>query len=111
LASVAEHEANAISERTRTALAQAKARGVKLGGDKGHMPVIARRGHVASLAVRRAKADIRAADLLPVIAEIRAGGAASYHSVADALNERGIPTARGGRWQPMQVFRIERRAA
>lgn len=73
--------------------------------------MIARQGHLASLAVRRAKAEARAADLLPVIAEIRAGGAVSYQAVADALNARGIPTAWGHRWQPMQVARIEQRAA
>jgi DNA invertase Pin-like site-specific DNA recombinase len=111
LAAVAEHEAKAISERTKAALAQAKARGVKLGGDHGHMPKIALEGYHASLAVRRAKAEVRAADLLPIIAEIRAGGASSFRAVADGLNARGIPTARGGQWKPMQVLRIEERAA
>lgn len=111
LAAVAEHEAKAISDRTKAALAQAKARGVKLGGDRGHMPTIAAQGHAASLAVRQGKAKSRATDLLPVIAEIRAGGAGSFQAVADALNSRGITTARGGAWRPTQVRRVEMDAA
>ena len=110
LAAVAEHEAKAISERTKAALAQAKARGVKLGGDRGRLATIAPKGHLASLVVRRAKAQDRATDLLPVITEIRAGGATSYQAVADALNARGIPTAWGGLWRSTQVSRIEARA-
>lgn len=111
LAAVAEHEAKAISERTKAALAQAKARGVKLGGDRGHMPAIAAQGYAASLSVRQEKANGRAADLLPVIAEVRAAGATTLQAVADALNARGIPTARGGQWSPVQVQRVEARAA
>lgn len=107
LAAVAEHEAKAISERTKVALAQAKARGRKLGGDRGHMPRIAGQGHAASLAVRQEKAKGRAADLLPMIAEARAAGATTLQAVADALNARGITTARGGQWSPVQVRRVE----
>jgi DNA invertase Pin-like site-specific DNA recombinase len=111
LAAVAEHEAKAISERTTAALARARARGMKLGGDRGHMPAIAAQGHAASLAVRREKARSQAADLLPVIAEIRALGATTLQAVADALNARGIRTTRGGSWSPAQVMRIEKQVA
>ncbi|MEG9502903.1 MAG: recombinase family protein [Methylorubrum extorquens] len=61
-------------------------------------------------AATRAKASGRAADLTPILAEIRAAGASSLRQVADALNERGIPTARGGRWSSVQVMRAEKLA-
>ena len=43
-------------------------------------------------------AAARAADLAPVITELQASGATSLRAVASALNDRGIPTARGGKW-------------
>jgi DNA invertase Pin-like site-specific DNA recombinase len=109
LAAVAEHEAQAISERTTAALARAKARGVKLGGNRGHMPSIAAQGHAASLAVRQDRAEGRARDLLPLITQIRAEGAVTFQQIAEVLNSRGIPAARGGKWTSAQVRRVELR--
>ena len=63
LAAVAEHEAKAISTRTKDALAAAKARGKRLGGDRGNLPAVAKDGAKASVAARIAKADNRASDL------------------------------------------------
>ena len=40
-------------------------------------------------------AAARAADLAPVITELQASGATSLRAIASALNDRGIPTARG----------------
>jgi hypothetical protein len=45
---------------------------------------------------------------MPIIEEIRAGGATTLRAVADALNDRGIPTAMGGRWSAAQVSRVEK---
>jgi len=109
LAAVAEHEAAMISARTKAALAAAKARGVKLGGDRaGIIASQNPKGVKASAKVRREKAQNRAADLLPVIEDIRADGASSLREIAAALNERGIAAPQGGEWQATQVQRILR---
>jgi DNA invertase Pin-like site-specific DNA recombinase len=104
LAAVAEHEAKVISERTRAALAAAKRRGVKLGGDRGAVVTKAMRRAAAEAVAKRVKA--RAADLAPTIAELQAAGATSLRDIAAGLNERSIPTARGGQWTAVQVSRV-----
>jgi DNA invertase Pin-like site-specific DNA recombinase len=107
LAAVAEHEAKAISERTKAALAAAKARGRVLGGFRGH--IVDDGARRASLATRRAVSAARAADIAPVIAELRASGVTSLGTIAAALRERGIPAPRGGAsWSSGQVSRILR---
>lgn len=107
MALVADEERRAISTRTKVALAAAKARGVKLGGDRG--AILTAEAKAKGVEVRQAKAQGRATDLAPILSEIRAAGAATLQAVADALNERGVPTARGGRWSPVQVQRVEQR--
>ena len=58
-------------------------------------------------AVRVARSQARAAELQPVIAEIRASGITSLGGIARGLNEKGIPTAWGkGPWRPRQVKRV-----
>jgi DNA invertase Pin-like site-specific DNA recombinase len=106
MAMVADEERRMISKRTREALAAAKARGVKLGGNRGNLPAVGDKGRAASLAQRQDKAKSRAADLSPIIAELKASGATSCRQLATKLNERGIPTARGRQWSPMQVWRL-----
>jgi DNA invertase Pin-like site-specific DNA recombinase len=64
-----EHEREVISERTRQALAQAKLRGVKLGGPKY------REASVLGVAANKANADRFAANVLPIIREIQATSA------------------------------------
>jgi len=105
LAAVAEHEAHIIRERTRTALAAAKARGVVLGGNRGNTSEIARSGALASARVRRAGAERKAADLKPIVDEMIARDC-SYRAMAEELNARSIPTSRGGAWGVSQVFRL-----
>lgn len=51
----------------------------------------------------------RAQEVAPILTAIRAAGAETLEQVANALNGLGIPSARGNRWYPMQVTRIEKR--
>jgi DNA invertase Pin-like site-specific DNA recombinase len=104
MAAVAELEAGMISARTKAALAAAKRRGVKLGGDHGAR--LTAKARAAGRAVLQERAHKRALDLMPVIEELRAAGAVSSRAIAAALNERGIPTARGGEWSSPQVLRV-----
>jgi DNA invertase Pin-like site-specific DNA recombinase len=105
LAAVAEHEREMISERTKAALAAAKARGQKLGGPK--LKEAQRSGQEGN----RKAADRFAANVRPIIEGIRASGAVSLRAIAKALNARGVATARGGVWTPVQVTAVLRRSA
>jgi DNA invertase Pin-like site-specific DNA recombinase len=106
LAAFAEHEAMAISERTKAALAAAKRRGVKLGGYREGAKLTTK-ARQAGYATRAASADRKAADFAPLIRGLQAAGVTSLAGIAAALNERGIPTAGGqGRWQAVQVSRL-----
>jgi len=103
-AALAEKERAMISTRTKAALAAAKARGVRLGGPK---LAKARKSAVVSI---KALADQHAANVLPVIREIRRAGATSLHQIADALNARGVTTPRGGKWHASSVRNVLERA-
>jgi hypothetical protein len=46
-------------------------------------------------AAGKSRADQFAANLLPLVREIQKAGASSLKAIADALNKRGIRTARG----------------
>lgn len=105
MAMVAEEEGRQISARTKAALAAAKARGTKLGGDRGVKPSAKVRAQARAAVAKRA--DDRAADIAPTIKQLQAGGATSLRAIADALNAQGIPTARGGgTWSAVQVSRV-----
>jgi len=121
MASVAQLEAGLIGKRTREALAAAKERGTKLGGirrkvigkdERGKktygeqvLNVSAKTRKLAAKALRE-RTDARASDLAPIIEELQVGGATSLRAIAAGLNDRGIPTARGGEWSSPQVMRV-----
>jgi len=106
-------EREAISRRTKEALAAAKARGVKLGNPNGAAAL--RRAGESGVALRRtvmSNADEFAGTLSPVIEGLRSVGVTSLRGIAEAMNERGIQTRRGGRWHVSNVrnllVRLER---
>jgi hypothetical protein len=41
--------------------------------------------------------------VLPVVRQIQASGATTLRAISEALNARGIRTARGGQWHAMTV--------
>lgn len=104
-AALAEKERRLISERTKAALAVAKSRGVILGNPR--LADTRAKAH----AKLKADADAHVRIVMPAIREAKAAGATSLRAIADALNARGIATARGGRWQAQSVANVLKRAA
>ena len=101
MAAVAELEAGLISQRTKAALAAAKARGTRLGN-----PRLQEGGKAAGLA-RKRQARTTAREIAPFIAAARKAGCTTLTELAEALTARGIKTP-GGRpnWSAEQVRRV-----
>ncbi len=107
MASVAELEAGLISERTKAALAAAKARGVKLGNPNGARALRGKqRGNREAMAAIKANVWDRASNLRAIIDDLREQGVSSVRMTAQELNRRTILTPRGGRWHPTSVARL-----
>lgn len=101
LAVFAESERDAISKRTKAALAAAKARGTKLGNNPGA-------DLSKASAARSAASKAHASNVVPIIDSIERAGAKTLAEIAEALTARGIKTPRGNdNWSPMQVSRIK----
>jgi DNA invertase Pin-like site-specific DNA recombinase len=127
MALVAQKEREAISERTKAALAAAKARGVVPKDGKPlprvdptsptgfglGSPSSAERfraiGNMHGVAAVKAKANERATSLRSTIAAIEAGGITSARGIAKALNDQHIATPRGGTWTARSVINLRAR--
>ncbi len=107
-AALAEQERRMISTRTKVALQAAKARGVKLGGDRGYRPTKGPGTHEQGGAAVRMMADQAAGIVMEAIHRIRKdiGTDASLRDVAAELTARSVPTPRGGAWTATAVRRV-----
>ena len=109
-AAMAQKERELIGERTRAALAAAKARGRVLGGDRGYRPTQGP-DTVAASEARREAAERAAHRLALEVERLRAEGVTGQAAMARALTVRGVPTPRGGRaWTHTTVARVLARA-
>jgi DNA invertase Pin-like site-specific DNA recombinase len=110
LAAVAQRERKLISERTKAALAAAKARGVKLGNPNGAEAIRrAGKGTAAAVETVRRRAADRASEYAEIVADIQSSGAASLAAIAREFNNRGILTPRGAKWHPSSVSNLLQR--
>lgn len=100
-AALAEKERRLISERTRNALASKKAQGATLGNPRNLFEAGS-----AGRAVQRNDADRFADNIIPLIRSIQSAGTVGMVSIAKILNDRGIRTARGGRWHCSSVRNV-----
>lgn len=107
MASVAELEAGLIGERTKKALAAAKARGVKLGNPNGARALRGKQtGNAEAVARIKEKATRRAMDLQGIIETIKRSGITSVRAITEELNRQGINAPRGGEWHHTAVVRL-----
>ena len=91
------------SQRTKAALAAGEGEWQEARRPK--LAVATKLGNKANAAA----ADRFAANVVPIIREIKATGATSLRAVAAALTARGIATARGGEWNAAQVANVLKR--
>ena len=110
MALVAQHEREAISARTKAALAAVKARGKHVGRRKGEVAPMAADLIAKGRQVQVEKADRFAVGILPLVNEMQGRGL-SLRAVAGELTAKGIMTARGGAWTATTVKNLKARAA
>ena len=102
LAVVAQAEREAISARTKAALAAAKARGVTLGNPRGGTNLKPGYGSAAASEAARSFA----LGLLPMVSELEADGL-SLNAIARRFNEDGIRSRQGGVWTAKAISNLK----
>lgn len=112
MALVAQQEREAISNRTKEALQAAKARGKKLGNPNGAAALLrAGKGNAAGVLAVKTKAQEYAQEMQAVVTNLQAQGKTSLGGLAEALNEGGYKTPRGGAWHKTSVKNLLNRFA
>lgn len=105
-AALAEKERRLISERTRSALASKKAQGTALGNPRNLLEAGS-----TGRAAQQTDADRFADNIIPLIRSIQSTGPIGMVAIAKVLNDRGVRSARGGRWHCSSVLNVLERAA
>jgi DNA invertase Pin-like site-specific DNA recombinase len=105
MAMVAQNEREAISQRTKEALAAAKARGQKLGNPNGAAH-LRRFGNGAAVNAVKRQAKQRATGLAATLGGLNAEGITSANAIAGTLNARHIAAPRGGKWTARSVLNV-----
>jgi len=96
-----------VGERTKAALAAAKARGVKLGNPNGARALRGKQvGNADAVARIKQNAAQRAADLKGIVDDIRGSGITTVRGIAEELHARGIKAPRGDVWHATAVSRL-----
>jgi len=108
LASLAQHERELISARTKAALAARRARGLPLG-QRRDMSAYQARGSALGVAQLKAQALARAKIAAQPIADAKAAGCTSLRQIAAWLNNAEVLTPRGGKWTANAVMNVTRR--
>ncbi|MDB5810506.1 MAG: Resolvase, N-terminal [Betaproteobacteria bacterium] len=110
MALVAQQERQAISTRTREALAAARRRGVQLGNPNGARALrMAGRGNKAATASVKGRANAHAEDLRSVVKSLGEAGVTTLAAIAVQLNTRGMRTPRDAKWHPASVRNLLQR--
>lgn len=107
----AEMEAGLVSERTRSALAACKARGVRLGNPDGGRALtdhIRTHGNAPAMKGKAKAAADRAEPWRETLESMIAKGLTAY-AIAKELTAKGEKTARGSAWTTCAMVRLIRR--
>lgn len=104
IARLAEKDSLSASVKIRRGIEKARTTGSRFGSPT---PT---HGAARSGMIVQKKADNFAKMVLPIIKKLRAEGHGTFREIANALNAKGVETARGGEWFASTVRNIEKRS-